>query len=118
EARVFENSLADQFRHLARRGRCWKPFTHKSLRTVEPALAIPAVQALEIVAADFGVDIADPDHVGEHAHLVLGCEVNGRFADGRGEAELLAFRKALRQPEASLPVNARARDGFIVRAVR
>ena len=117
EARVFKFAGANEFGHLARRGRFGEAFADEALRAVEAALAIPAVETLEIVAADFGVDVARGDDVRQHADFVLRSEVDGRFADGRRKAEFFAVGETFGEGEAAVAVDARARNGFVVSAV-
>jgi hypothetical protein len=74
EAGVFESALADEFGHLTGRGRFREAFAHQALGAIQPPLAIPTVEALEIVATDFCVDVANRDDVGEHTDFVLGGE--------------------------------------------
>ena len=118
EARVFERARADEFGYLARRGRFREALADETLRAVEAALAIPAVEALEIIATDFGVDVANADDVREHADFVLRGEVDVSFANGRREAKFFAFGEALGEFETAGAIDARIRDGFVVRAIR
>src|ERR1700723_127950 len=118
KARIFENSATNQSGDTLGRQSFRETLAHDSLRPIQPPLAIPAEEAIEIVAADFRVHILHRDDVGQHANFVLRGEVYGGLADWGRKAEFLASGKTLRQGETAVLVNARAGNRFVVHHFR
>ena len=66
-----------------------------------------------LVAADFHVEIAKLEMMGQSADFVLGREDHADLADGRGETEALRFAEAFCEMKSAVAIDARARDGFV-----
>ncbi len=79
----------------------------------ELPLAVPAAEAVELVAANLGVEVAQGKEAGEGGHFVLSGQHHADASDGRREVEPLRLAEAAGEPEASLAVNGGAGDGGV-----
>jgi len=71
---------------------------------------MPAPQPVDLIPADFYVELPHGDEMGQGGHFILRCKYHARFADGIGKSKLLNLREALAQLKSSVAIDARLGD--------
>src|SRR5207244_249933 len=82
------------------------------------SLLVPAAQPVNLIPADFHLQIAHGNKVWQGGHFILRRQHHADRADGLGKPEFLNFRKPLAQLKFPSAVYARVRDGFVERHFR
>src|SRR5690349_451386 len=107
--------MADQLGDLFRRGRVRKAVPDQTAGFREFALAVPPAEALNFVAADFGVEITHGSEVRKSGYFILSGEVDPRGSHRIEKTKLLRVGETFGEVEASFPVNTRTRGGLVER---
>src|SRR5258708_29838336 len=79
---------------------------------------VPAPQPVNLIPADFYIQVPHRDEMRQRGYLVLGCENDARRPNGVRKAEFFDLRKAFAKPKLSISINARMRDRFVERYLR